>query len=93
MVGGGTRTSQDIPPFIIAGREPVAYCGLNIVGLRRRGFAPEVIDNIHNAYRIIYNEKGLMKERLQKVREEVPQCKEVDYIISFFEQSQRGVIK
>ena len=93
MVGGGTRTSQDIPPFIIAGREPVAYCGLNIVGLRRRGFAPEIIENIHNAYRIIYQEKGLMKERLQMVREQVPQCKEVDYIVSFFEQSQRGVIK
>ncbi len=36
MIGGGSRTSQDIPPFIIAAREPIAYCGLNIVGLRRR---------------------------------------------------------
>ncbi len=93
MVSGGTRTSQDIPPFIIAGREPIAYCGLNIVGLRRRGFAPEVIDNIHNAYRIIYGGTGLMKARLQQVRDEVPACKEVEYIINFFENSQRGVIK
>ena len=93
MVSGGTRTSQDIPPFVIAGREPVAYCGLNIVGLRRRGFAAEVIDNIHNAYRIIYGGSGLMKARLQQVRDEVPACPEVDYIISFFENSSRGVIK
>jgi UDP-N-acetylglucosamine acyltransferase len=71
----------------------VAYCGLNIVGLRRRGFAPEVIDNIHNAYRIIYGGSGLMKARLQQVRDEVPACPEVDYIISFFEASSRGVIK
>ena len=48
MVGGGTRTSQDIPPFCMAAREPVAYCGLNLVGLRRRGFSKEIIENIHN---------------------------------------------
>ena len=93
MVGGGTRTSQDIPPFVIASREPVAYCGLNLVGLRRRGFSPEVIDNIHNAYRIIYNGSGLMKARLQQVRDEVPMTPEVEYIVNFFEASQRGVIK
>ena len=44
MVGGGTRTGQDIPPFVMAAREPVAYCGLNLVGLRRRGFSVELIE-------------------------------------------------
>ena len=74
-------------------RESGSYAGINKLGLQRRGFTPEQLEAIHNAYRIIYQEKGLMKERLQMVREQVPQCKEVDYIISFFEQSQRGVIK
>ncbi len=49
MVGGGTRTGQDIPPFVMAAREPVAYCGLNLVGLRRRGFSRDLIENIHNS--------------------------------------------
>ena len=48
MIGGGTRFAQDIPPFVMAAREPVAYCGLNIVGLRRRGFSKAIIENIHN---------------------------------------------
>ena len=54
LVQGGCRSSKDIPPYVIAGREPIAYCGLNLIGLRRRGFSNELIENIHNAYRIIY---------------------------------------
>ena len=54
MVGGGTRTSQSIMPYSICAREPATYCGLNIVGLRRRGFEREVINTIHEAYRIIF---------------------------------------
>ena len=53
MIQGGSRFSKDIPPYIIAGREPITYSGINIIGLRRRGFSNEVIENIHNAYRII----------------------------------------
>lgn len=93
MVGGGTRTSQDIPPFVIAAREPVAYCGLNIVGLRRRGFAPELIDNIHNAYRLLYQRGKLRTECLEDIRREVPMSPEIEYILKFVEASTRGIIK
>lgn len=93
MVGGGTRTSQDIPPFVIAAREPVAYCGLNIVGLRRRGFAPELIDNIHNAYRLLYQRGKLRAECLEDIRREVPMSPEIEYILKFVEASTRGIIK
>lgn len=92
MVGGGTRFSQDIPPFIICAREPAAYCGLNIVGLRRRGFSNELIENIHNAYRIIYQSGIALNEALQKIREEVPASPEIDYIIQFIEGSKRGFV-
>lgn len=92
MVGGGTRTSQDIPPFTMAAREPVAYCGLNLVGLRRRGFSPELIENIHNAYRILYQSGKLRDERLAQIREEVPMSKEIEYIIDFVRTSKRGII-
>ena len=49
MIQGGCRFSKDIPPYIIAGREPIAYSGINIIGLRRKGFTNEQIENIHNA--------------------------------------------
>ena len=92
MVGGGTRTSQDVPPFTIAAREPVAYCGLNLVGLRRRGFKPETIEAIHNAYRIIYQNGNLLSERLDQVRSTVPAIPEVQYILDFVGNSSRGII-
>ncbi len=92
MVGGGTRTGQDVPPFTMAAREPVAYCGLNLVGLRRRGFKPEIIENIHNAYRLLYQPGKLFKECLQEIRETVPMSPEIEYILQFVENSKRGFI-
>lgn len=93
MVQGGCRTSKDIPPYIIAGREPIAYCGLNLVGLRRRGFSNELIENIHNTYRIIYQSGKNVTEALKQVREEIPMSPEIEYIVSFIENSQRGIIR
>ncbi|MBO5134314.1 MAG: acyl-ACP--UDP-N-acetylglucosamine O-acyltransferase [Bacteroidaceae bacterium] len=93
MVSGGTRTGQDIPPYTMAAREPVAYSGLNIVGLRRRGFAPEVIENIHNAYRILYQRGKLFEERIAEIRSEIPMSKEIEYILDFVTTSKRGIIK
>lgn len=93
MVGGGTRTSQDIPPYCMAAREPVAYCGLNFVGLRRRGFSRELIENIHNTYRLLYQRGKLREECLQEIRETVPMSPEIEYILDFITSSKRGIIK
>ena len=93
MVGGGTRTGQDIPPFTMAAREPVAYCGLNLVGLRRRGFAPELIENIHNTYRLLYQRGKLREECLEEIRTTVPMSPEIQYILDFVQSSKRGIIK
>ncbi len=93
MIQGGCRFSKDIPPYIIAGREPISYCGINIVGLRRRGFSNELIENIHNTYRIIYNSGKNVSEALEQVIQEVPMSPEIEYIISFIKNSQRGIIR
>jgi UDP-N-acetylglucosamine acyltransferase len=93
MVQGGTRTSQDIPPFIMAGREPVAFAGLNIIGLRRRGFSREVIDNITHAYRLIYQCNLTAAKAIEAIREEVPMSKEIEYIIEFVSNSKRGIVR
>lgn len=93
MVGGGTRTGQDVPPYTMAAREPVAYCGLNIVGLRRRGFKPELIENIHNAYRLLYQRGKLREECIKEIREVVPMSPEIEYILEFVTTSKRGIIK
>lgn len=92
MIQGGSRFSLDIPPFVIAGRDPTRYCGVNLVGLRRRGFDKELIDNIHNAYRLLYS-KGTMKDGIEEIRKQIPMSKEIEYIINFVETSKRGIIR
>lgn len=92
MIQGGSRFSKDIPPYIIAGKDPTCYCGINLVGLRRHGFSNELIDIIHEAYRIIYA-NGIMEEGIKLVREKLPPCKEIDYIIDFIQTSKRGIIR
>lgn len=93
MTQGGTRTGSDIPPFVIAARDPVAYCGINLVGLRRRGFSRELIDNIHDCYRIIYNSNLRVVEALDRIKEEIPMSPEIQYIIDFVGSSRRGIIR
>lgn len=93
MVQGGSRSSMDIPPYIIVGREPARYCGLNIVGLRRRGFSNETITNIRNAYRLIYESDNNVSTGLAKIKETIPMTPEIEYIVNFIEkQSERGII-
>ena len=92
MIQGGSRFSQDIPPYIIAGKEPIRYAGINIIGLRRKGFSNEQIDQIHNAYRLIYGE-GTREENIQKVKATLPMTKEIQHIIEFVQASSRGIIK
>ena len=92
MIQGGSRTSQDIPPYIIAGKEPIRFAGVNLIGLRRRGFPNEAIEMIHDAYRIIYAQ-GILKDGIAEARTKYPDSKEVEYICSFIENSKRGIIR
>ena len=92
MVQGGCRFSQDIPPYIIAGKEPTRYCGINLVGLRRRGFSNETIEHIHEAYRLLYS-KGVLKEGIEAIKNNLEVTPEIQYIIDFVEHSKRGIIR
>ncbi len=93
MVGGGTRFSQNILPFSMVARDPASYCGLNLVGLRRRGFNQQVIDDLHRTYQIILQGTGKLNDLLARVEEEIPQGPEVKYVLEFIRDSQRGFIR
>lgn len=92
MVQGGSRTSQDVPPYVIAGKEPIRYAGINVVGLRRRGFSNELIELIHEAYRLLYS-KGVRTEGILEIKKNLRITPEIQYIIDFVESSGRGIIK
>ena len=76
-----------------AAREPISYYGLNIVGLRRRGFTREQIDTIQQAYRYIYQSGLNTTMALERIKEEMEMTPEVEYIVSFVEGAKRGIIK
>jgi UDP-N-acetylglucosamine acyltransferase len=93
IVGGGSKIRIDVPPFIKADREPLSYMGLNTVGLSRRGFQKEQIDEIHEIYRAIYQKGMNMTQALEYVEEEFKPSAERDYILDFIRKSERGVIR
>lgn len=93
MVQGGTRLGKDIPPFCIVGREPVCYMGLNIVGLKRRGFNNEQIDRIQEIYRILYQSGLNTTHALEKIESDIVDCEEKRIITTFVKESTRGLVR
>lgn len=91
-IGGGYRVSKDVPPFILATSEPLKYTGLNVVGLRRRGFTPENRNLIKKAYRILFRSEFNTTQALEKIKSELPQTEEIRAIVDFVEKTERGII-
>ncbi|MBQ1589018.1 MAG: acyl-ACP--UDP-N-acetylglucosamine O-acyltransferase [Prevotella sp.] len=92
MIQGGSRTSQDIPPYVMAGKEPIRFAGVNLIGLRRRGYSNELIQLIHEAYRLLYS-KGVLAEGIEEIKKNIQVTPEIQYIIDFVSTSKRGIIR
>ena len=93
MIAGGSLVRKDVPPFIKAGREPLAYVGINSIGLRRRNFSNEKIREVQDIYRYIY-QKGLnASQAVEIIEAEMPASPERDEILLFIKDSKRGIIR
>ena len=92
MIQGGSRIGKDVPPYAMAGRDPLAYCGLNLVGLRRRGFSNEKIEEIQNIYRTLYMSGLNVSQAIAKIKETFPETEERKVVLDFLEGSERGII-
>ena len=93
FVAGGSLVRKDIPPFVKAAREPLSYAGINSIGLRRRGFAPEKIKEIQDIYRILYQKNLNNTQATQIIEAEMEASTERDDILLFIRESQRGIMK
>jgi UDP-N-acetylglucosamine acyltransferase len=93
MVGGASKINKDIPPYVLCGRDPICYAGVNIVGLRRRGFPSEVVRNIKEIYDTIYFQGYNITDGCAKVEAGFPQSEERDTILNFIKNSKRGIIR
>lgn len=93
MVGGGSKVNKDIPPYTLCGRDPITYAGINIVGLRRRGFTSDQIRNIKDMYDIIYNSEMNVSDACARIEAGFPQSEERDTILAFIRGSKRGIVR
>ncbi|MCK9325166.1 MAG: acyl-ACP--UDP-N-acetylglucosamine O-acyltransferase [Bacteroidales bacterium] len=93
MIQGGSMVGKDVPPFVLAGRDPLRFEGINVVGLRRRGFTEAIIEEIHEIYRFIYQRGLNTTQALEKIENELEGNGERDMIVAFVRNSQRGIIK
>ncbi|MDR1198804.1 MAG: acyl-ACP--UDP-N-acetylglucosamine O-acyltransferase [Prevotellaceae bacterium] len=93
MVSGGSLVPKDVPPYIIAGHLPLSFGGVNRIGLRRRNFSNEKINEIFEIYKIIYQSDLNTTDACNKVEIDFPQTAERDIILDFIRTSKRGIIK
>ncbi len=93
FVGGGSLVPRDIPPFVLASRTPLSYTGVNRVGLYRRGFTNEQVDNIRDIYRILFVDNSNVSHALNMIDEKVKNSPEKEKIVNFINDSTRGLIK
>ena len=93
FISGGSLVRKDVPPYVKAAREPLSYVGVNSVGLRRRGYSDESINEILDIYRTIFIKYSNISKGLNYVETVLPATDERDSILSFIRESVRGIMK
>ena len=93
MIQTGCRFRKDIPPFIVAAKEPTTYYGVNSFIMSHEGFCEKVIKHISHAYRIIFQGNSSLTDALLMIKDQVPMSKEIQHIIDFVGESKLGIVK
>jgi UDP-N-acetylglucosamine acyltransferase len=95
MVGGGTLIGLDIPPYMIAtsGKRDAKLRGLNLIGLKRRGFTDEAISSLKKTYKTLFMAGLKLPDAIARIRVEIKECPEVEYLLDFIERSERGICR
>lgn len=89
----GSGIAKDVPPYVMVSGHPAAPHGLNVEGLRRRGFGAETLTLLRRAYKIVYRSKLTLKEAIEQLKGMVGECPELGLMVSFLEKSERGVLR
>ncbi len=93
MIGGGSMVMKDVPPYVKAARDPLAYEGVNTIGLKRRGFTNEQINSIHEIYRYLFIKHHNISKAIVEIEREIANSDEKDTILNFVLSSTRGIMK
>ncbi|MBX6332198.1 MAG: acyl-ACP--UDP-N-acetylglucosamine O-acyltransferase [Gemmatimonadaceae bacterium] len=92
FIGGASRVPKDIPPYLKAVGNPVKLYGLNSVGLQRANFDPAVLRELKRAYRLFFRSELNVSQAMERARQELVMCPEVEHFLEFVGQSARGVV-
>lgn len=92
MIAFNARISQDVPPYILVSAEPVKYSGLNVIGLRRRGFSADDIQTIKEAYNYLYDKSLNVSQAKKKIEAQFSNNIHIVNLLRFLEKSKRGII-
>ncbi|RKX27079.1 MAG: acyl-[acyl-carrier-protein]--UDP-N-acetylglucosamine O-acyltransferase [Candidatus Zixiibacteriota bacterium] len=93
MIGGGFRVQQDICPYALVGGYPLKVIGLNALGLKRRGFNPEVVKQLGKVFKLLFFSSLNTTQAVEKIKSEIEIIPEVQVILDFLERSNRGIVK
>lgn len=93
IIGGASAVNKDIPPFVTASGNFAKLYGLNLIGLKRRGFKEETIMALKEAYKIIFRSSLLLSDALERVGREIDDIPEVRHLIDFIRNSERGICR
>jgi UDP-N-acetylglucosamine acyltransferase len=93
MVGGGSLVRKDVPPFVKAAREPLSFVGVNVTGLKRRGFNQEQIHAIQDIYRLLFVRGYNISQAVRVIKDNIQDGPEKALILDFVDQSERGIMR
>ncbi len=93
IIGGQSAVSQDIPPYVSAAGNRAHLYGLNLVGLKRRGFGDDTINTLKKAYKIIFRSGLTQEDAFRRVSEELSSSREAMHLVEFMKSSKRGVTR
>jgi UDP-N-acetylglucosamine acyltransferase len=93
IIGGASAVVKDIPPFVMASGNFAKLFGLNMIGLKRRGFTEDTIAALKEAYRIVFRSSLLLTDAIQKVERQVEDLPEVRQFLDFIRKSERGICR
>ncbi len=93
FLAGASKVRKNVPPYIRVAREPLQYIGVNTIGLARRGFEKEVINQIEDIYRLIFVRGHNVTNALEIVEQEITDSDVKKQIVGFIKDSKDGIIK
>ena len=93
MISGGAMVAQDVPPYTVAQGDRAKTIGLNLIGMKRRGFSEETISGIKKAYRMVFRSGMRLEEALDAIVDEIESTPKLDHFVNFIRESQRGIAR